>query len=267
MSKTHQAARPAATATKEDNVPAVQSGGALATKKDNALPEYMRHDGPSHGNENVGAEDLIIPRLEIVQAMSPCLDPSNGAYIEGAKVGDIYNSVTRWVYGQRVLVVPVLFKKEWLVWRARAKGGGFRGAHATQEQADARVAEQEKPEEYQAVETAQQFVLVLQDDGSTEQAVVSMSRTKMKVSRQWNSLIRLNGHDRYSRVYILGTTDETNSQNQKYKNWVVQPRGFAPESAYKEADTIYKGLTSGTIKAKIDDNFDTETAQQGQTEY
>ncbi len=250
------------------NLPAQQSSGAVATARDVELPEYMRHGGPAHGNEGVGADDLIIPRLEIVQAMSPCIDRSSAAYIDGAQVGDIYNSVTREVYGPRVLVVPVLFKKEWLVWRDRQKGGGFRGSYPTPDQAEARIQEEEAPQEFDAIETAQQFVLVLREDGSTEQAVVSMSRTKMKVSRKWNSLIRLNGHDRYSRVYILGTVDETNSQNQKYKNWVVQVRGFAPEPVYKEAHEIYTGLTSGTIKASVDTNFDEAApTAEGKTEY
>ncbi len=270
MSKPQQTAtkRAERTPPPAENLPARQSGGAVATAKDMELPEYMRHEGPAHGNEGVAAEDMIIPRLEVVQGLSPCLDPNSAAYIEGAKMGDIYNSVTRELYGAHVLVVPVLFKKEWLVWRNRDLGGGFRGAHQTPEQAQQVISEQEKPEEYEAIETAQQFVLVVREDGSTEQAVVSMSRTKMKVSRQWNTLIRLNGHDRYSRVYILGTVDEANAQGKKFKNFVVQPRGFAPESVYKEAHEIYTGLTSGTIKAKVDDHFDEGTGQSGaSTEY
>lgn len=231
------------------------------------LPTYMRQ-GPGRGSEQVGAEDLVIPRLEIAQALSPCLDKTHAAYIDGCQQGDIYNSVTRHVYGPKVYVVPVLFKKEWLVWRDRAKGGGFRGAHATIDAAQLRIDEQEKSEEYQAIETAQQFVLVLTEDGATEQAVVSMSRTKMKVSRNWNSLIRLKGGDRFSRYYILMTVDETNTMNQKYKNWAVLPGKFAPEFAYKEAEAIYESFKAGRINPKMDERFDEPSDEPAhKTEY
>lgn len=237
---------------------------AMATKKDSGManpagrevvPDYMRQ-GEGRGSEAVEAQDLIIPRLEVVQALSPALDKGHAAYIEGAELGDIYNSVTREVYGAKVCVVPVLFKKEYLVWRDRKLGGGFRGALPTLEQAEERIQEQDKPEEYEALETAQQFVLVIREEGYTEQAVVSMSRTKMKVSRNWNSLIRLKGGDRFSRFYWLGTVDEVNANNQKYKNFAVIPGSFAPEVAYKEAEAIYTGLTSGTLKARVDDKYD-----------
>lgn len=227
------------------------------------LPDYMNKAG-DRGSEAVGAADLIIPRLEVVQALSPALDRGHAAYIDGAQLGDIYNSVTREIYGSKVCVVPVLFKKEFLVWRDRKLGGGFRGAYPTVEQADEQIAEQEKPDEYEALETAQQYVLVIHEEGYTEQAVVSMSRTKMKVSRNWNSLIRLKGGDRFSRFYWLGTIDETNANNQKYKNFAVLPGGFAPEQVYKEAESIYNGLTSGTLRAKVDDNYEDQSSDAGE---
>jgi len=258
--------------------PSVASKSVTATKPvdqlpaepstQEVMPDYMRH-GPSRGSEQVGVDDLVIPRLEIAQALSPAVDKTHSAYIEGCEVGDIYNSVTRQVYGPKVRVVPVLFKKDWLVWRDRSKGGGFRGTFPMLEDAEKRIAEQEKPDEYEAKDTHQHYVLVLKENGDTEQAVISMGVTtsKGKVSRNWNSLIRLGGGDRFSRSYILMVVDETNNQGQKYKNFAVLPGKWAPIKAYKEAEAIYMGMKSGTIRTVVDDKYDEPATNPASTEY
>lgn len=248
--KNTPAARPAQSPSKE-----VAKPSATAVARHEDVPDYIK-TGNARGAENVGTEDLIIPRLEVVQALSPCLQKNHAAYIEGAQQGDIYNSVTRENYGPKVAVVPVFFKKEYLVWKDRKKGGGFRGAHPTHDQAQVRVDEQETPDDYAINETNQQFVLVLREDQTTEQAVISMSRTKLKVSRNWNSLMRIAGGDTFSRYYFLISVDEKNANGDAYKNIGVLPGKWAPQVAYTEAESIYTGISKGTIKVKVDDNFE-----------
>lgn len=233
------------------------TGGAVANRPgSDPVPEYIKTGGQARGAEEVKTEDLIIPRLEIAQALSPCLDTGHKAFIEGCKVGDIYNSVTREVYGPKVVVIPIKFSKAWLVWRDRKKGGGFRGAFPTPELADARIQQEEKPDEFQANETAQEFVLVLHEDGFMEEAVVSMARTKLKVARNWNSLMRIHGGDTFARYYIIMSVDEQNANGDRYKNFGVLPGKWAPQPAYQRAESIYDGLTRGTLNAKVDENYD-----------
>jgi hypothetical protein len=218
-----------------------------------ALPSYIKQ-GENRGSENVGMSDVVIPRIEIVQMLSPCLKPNDAAYIEGARPGMLYNSVTRVLYGESADVVPVVFKKEYLCWKDRKKGGGFGGAYPTAQEAALRIKEEpeNERESWEAMETAQQLVLVIRDDGSTEEAVVSMARTKMKVSKQWNSLIRINENDRFSRVYKLFTVDEQNNNGDDYKNYAVANLGFTPEDVYYKAEALYKAIASGSRKVNLD---------------
>ena len=232
------------------------------------VPDYIKQGG-GRGNENVDMSDMVIPRIEVAQALSKCLKESDPAFIEGAKQGDLYNTVTRENYGQAVKVVPVLFKKEWLAWREQDLGGGFAGAYPSVADCQIRIAQEEKPEEWEATETAQQLVLVVKADGSTEEAVVSMNKTKLKVSKNWNSLIRLNGNDRFSRMYVLHSVDETNSANKDYKNFGVFNGGFPPVDVYKRAEALYDAVLSGSRKMNIDRSdveAEGETAQ-GTGEY
>lgn len=227
---------------------------AVATAND--VPDYIK-GGTGRGSENVEMADMVIPRIELVQALSKCLEEGSAEYIEGAKAGMFYNSVTRELYGHTVVVCPAFFKKQYLAWRDRKLGGGFGGAFESPAECHERIATEKNADEWEAVETAQQIVLVVNpDDYSTSEAVLSCARTKMKVSRQWNSLIRVNGHDRFSRIYELFGVDETNTNNQTYKNIAVRYIDFAPLAVYKAAEALYNSIASGAITVKVDDNYD-----------
>ena len=203
---------------------------------------------PARGSEGVGADDCIIPRLEIIQALSPVRQKSDPSYIKGAEEGMIFNTVTRELLQGPVAIVPVLFRKEYLVWKNRQKGGGFRGTFPTEMDAKAAMAELEDGADCEALDTAQHFCLLLSGDSErVQEVVISMSRTKMKVSRNLNSLVRLAGDDRFSRVYRFDTVLETNSKNQPYFNWKVTPFGYAPEYAYRAGEALYEAVKKGRV--------------------
>lgn len=82
------------------------------------IPEFLKK-GSNRGAENVGSEDVIIPRIELIQALSPARKKSDPAYIEGADEGMMFNNVTRELYGLEVMVVPVYYQKQFLVWKDR----------------------------------------------------------------------------------------------------------------------------------------------------
>ncbi len=228
---------------------------AVANASD--VPDYIRQS-QGRGSENVEMQDLVIPRIELVQALSYCLEEGGAEYIDGAKPGMFYNSVTRELYGNSVIVCPVFFKKQYLCWKDRKKGGGFGGAFDTMQEAQARIAQEPEGEQdaWEAIETHQQIVLTVnQDTHETSEAVLSCARTKQKVSRQWNSLIRVNGFDRFSRVYELFGVDDENNNGDKYKNIGVRYVDFASMPVYKAAESLYNSIASGERAVKIDDTY------------
>ena len=113
------------------------------------VPDYIKQ-GQTRGSENVTTEDLVIPRLEIAQALSPCIDKTDSAFIEGCEPGMLFNSVTRELYGESVIFVPVLFKPEYLLWRDRKKGGGFGGSYDTKAEALAEIEDLDDPDNWVA---------------------------------------------------------------------------------------------------------------------
>lgn len=223
-------------------------------------PDWMKKEAVSRGAENVTADDLIIPRLEQCQAISPCRKKDSPAYIAGIEDGDLYNNITRQVYGDEVLIVPVFYRKEWIIWRDRDAGGGFRGAFATKEDAERALPNVEDADDCDIADIAQHFSLLVDPKtGKTEELVVSMARSKLKTSRTLNSLIRLNEGDSFSRVYRLKSVGDKNQKNQDYYNYAVSAAGFPSKAIYEQAEKLYYSIVSG--ERTIDRGTDSDLAE------
>ena len=232
------------------------------------VPDFLKNQTTARGSENVGADDLVIPRLELVQDLSPCRKKSDPNYIDGIEEGMLYNNVTRQNYGTEALVIPVYFRKEWLIWKDRTEGGGFRGAFPTETEAKMAMADLEDGDKCEVVDTAQHFCLLIQPEtGKVEEIVISMNKSKMKVSRKWNSLIRMNGGDSFARIYRIGTVSEKNSKNQDYYNLVVAPAGFPSKELYDRAEKLYDAIASGSVQVNRDFEQTSGDIHEGKSEY
>lgn len=215
-----------------------------------SLPAFLIK-GSARGTENVTQSDLIIPRLELVQSLSPCRKKSDPSYIEGADEGMLYNNVTRELYGPEARVVPVSYRKEFLIWKDRSKGGGFRGTFPSMEAALAAKRELEDGSDCEILDTAQYFCLLLGQD-KVEEIVISMSRSKLKTSRKWNSLIRMHEVDSFARAYRLMAVSQTNSMNQDYWGFDVQNDTYVTEDVYKRAEALWSQINEGSVRVNSD---------------
>ena len=231
----------------------------------NEIPDFLKQG--NRGAENVGTDDMIIPRIELIQALSPVRKKSDPAYIEGAEEGMLYNNVTRTLYGTEVTVVPVYYTKQFLVWKDRKAGGGgsngFRGAFVSKELADRAIAELAE-EALEVSDTAQHFVLVRNGD-DWQEAVISMAKSKVKVSKRWNSLMRLSNTDSFSRAYKLSATTETNARNESYFNFNVAALGFVNKELYERAEKLYETIRTGGVK--VSNDYDGEVTEVADSEY
>lgn len=226
-------------------------------KTDNSIPGFLKNNTTSRGSENIDHNDLSIPRIEIVQSLSTVRKKNSAEYIEGAEEGMLYNSVTKELYGFEINFVPVYFIKQYLVWRDRKLGSGFGGAYQTEEEAIYRVREMENPNEWESVLTHQHFGLVVKENGEKEEVVVSMAKSKIRVSKKLNSLIRINGNDRFSRIYKIKGVQVENNQNQEFFNFDFVNVGFVTEDIYRHAEKVYELLKSGSASV----NYESEEGE------
>jgi hypothetical protein len=156
-----------------------------------------------------------------------------------------------------VTVVPVYFLKEWLIWKDRKKGGGFRGAYPTKRDADQVISElkdkdgkKEPAEDFTALDTAQHFCLLLPPNGGKpQQIVISMSKSKMKVSRKWNSLMNLAGDDTFARAYKVMGVGDKNQNNEDFYNLGVKMLSYVTENIYIAAEKMHEAIKKGGVRA------------------
>lgn len=242
---------------------------AVKNESKKQVPAFLKDKMESQrGSEAVSSEDLTIPRLEQAQALSKCVKKGNANYIEGIEEGDFYNNVTRENFGREVVLIPVFFKKEYLIWRDQELGGGFAGFEATEALAQLVVDAQEHPAEWSVVDTHQQFCILVKEDGHMEQIVVSMSKSKAKVSRKWNSLIAINQGDRFTRQYVYTAINDTNSKNQDFANAMVSNKGFVDEDQYAKAEETFELLNKGIVHADRTVDMDEDDLDpNAETEY
>lgn len=222
------------------------------------LPSYIDQSA-ARGSEDVGREDVTLPRLSMIQDLSPQHKKSKDEYIEGAEAGMIFNTVTSELLGDSIFICPVYYQKEYVIWKDQNKGGGFRGAFPTENEAKSALLELDDADDCEIVDTAQHYVLLVTPVGDgfeTSEAVISMSKSQMKCNRKFNAAIRLAGGDRFSRMYQLKVITDANAAGQEYYNWSVKPVGFAPEAVYNAAVETYDAIKAG--EKKIDRN-DTES--------
>ena len=231
-------------------------------KLSNELAEAIAADaGTKMGFEELPTDDLQMPFVRILHAMSPQLKKSDSSFIEGAAQGDIFNTVTNqfWSGGKGILVLPVYYQLKYIEFVPRSQGGGFVGELAGNSQ-EVRNAVRDKDTNMEMLEsgnelvkTAQHYVQIVHEDGSLEQAVIDMKKTQLKKSRLWNSMMMMQRDDgklkpSFSNVYRLSTVEDSNDKGSWY-TWTIKLEGPAPsKDAYLEARGFYENVSSGALR-------------------
>ena len=170
----------------------------VVKKEDQAVATTPEIDG------NIGMEDLILPRVELLQALSPSV-------VSGEKsAGEIVNNLTKDPIETPILV-PVFLTKNWIEWRPREAGGGM--VWRSNDPKDARVIEKSKwgPDGAKPIATAYLNFLCL-IDGEELPLIVSFANTNYKTGRKWLTLTKMTMGHLWDSQYELSSHSVTNNK-------------------------------------------------------
>ena len=175
-------------ATKE--VAKATAGEVLVLEDDDLLSEGT-------GLESVGTEDYALPFLRVIQSGSPQLKKSDpNKYIEGAEEGMLFNTLTNEYYkgDEGVAVIPCAYTKKYIEWVPINKGGGFvRDDHPSNILSQTQKNDNRQfilPNENEIVETSQYFLILIENEESPEQILLSCTSTQLTFARRWNTMLR-----------------------------------------------------------------------------
>ncbi|HDR1856439.1 TPA: hypothetical protein QB617_000211 [Pasteurella multocida] len=197
------------------------------------------------GNENVRTEDLTLPRLVLLQQMSPEVMPGSGdKYVEGAMPGLILNSLTNELF-KAVYCANLDFSVEYTVWRKREQGGGLLGTFPTEQEAREFVAASTdvKPEHCDIVETHNHLLLLIDEEGKIKDPVLcQMTSSKLSVSRRWNSMPAIRKGARFGTIWALSSVAAKNKLGQPYFNFDIELAGYPDDALYTQIKDVYEAL-------------------------
>ena len=215
------------------------------------------------GRGNMSAQDMAIPYITILQALSPQVKKGPNK-IPDAEEGDIFNTVSQEVWGgnEGIRVVPCAFNRQYVEWQQRESGGGWVASHnddSILNKCNRNDRGQDVlPNGNLIVMTNYHYCLLLDDNENiVDRAVIAMSSTQLKKSRRWNSMmtsIMVPGKDgnfnppMFSHQYHLSTEHEDNSKGDWY-GWIISNKGMLTNAAtYNAAKQFAIDISKGLVK-------------------
>lgn len=224
-----------------------------------AVPSFMQ-DSKGAGTEQIGREDMTLPRLAIAQSNSPAAKKSSPERIEGLEEGMLYNTLTREIIGDATRVIPILYFPSYIKFAGEGETGvkGIRGA-SNPPPADLLEFKEDggKPEWTKLFN----FLCLIPERG--ELVVVSMKSTGAKVAKQWNSWMRRTMQaeggktwqpDAFSYSYGLKTVAE-HKDKFDYFNYEVDFEHrllVTEEQTYKNCQAIYTNMSGLDLSTRVD---------------
>lgn len=281
MARTKKAGDETATKTPNEpnpNLPATTRTNLPATTSD----DFADYAGA--GLENVRASDLLVPRLTILQALSPQVNKRKSEYITGAEAGMIADVGTGELFVDGLWFLPVQYRKDYLEWAPRDSGKGLVAVHTDPAILDATSRNDRNqpvlPNGNYIAETAQFFGLNL--SAGRRWSFIPMTSTQLKRARKWNTLAtgeklkRPDGSEftppLFYRTYNLAVSEESNAEGDWF-GWRVD-RGLAlPEITEElhgmdwrvlkdEALAFRESLVAGIARGDVSDLQDAASGEE-----
>ena len=241
----------------------------VAKKPQAKLPSLsldMIESDASNGLENITSDDQAIPRLKILMQLSPELDELRD---EGAKPGDIYNTVTEeWYDGTKGLrVLPSAYKRQYVEWADRGQGSGapinvYDASSDILTKTTRDENNKDRLENGNYVETCGNHYVLLVNGADSTPALITMKATQLKKSRKWNSMLlnlKINGKNglftppSYSHFYRLKTSKEGNDKGSWYGWEISREEQLGDANLYSIAKTFAESVTKGEVKVKYEE--------------
>jgi hypothetical protein len=251
----------------------------VATKKNAELSTDLMDDILEFAGEGAafGADEMQIPFIRALQALSPQLNKKKPEYIDGAEQGDLFNTVTGqvWKGEEGVTIIPCYQVTKYLEFTPRDMGGGFRGeispTNPVLQQTTRQGSKELLPNGNELVKSDQHYCLVLDGEGSFQPAVIDMKSTQLKVSRRWKTQIAMQKikHPKtgqmitpplFATEWKITTVEESNDQGSWFNPSVEKVGLVGERDLMLEAKAFRDSVAAGDAKAVAEESVPTSSS-------
>jgi len=211
---------------------------------------------------DMDADDITIPRIVILQGLSPEVSEGRG------KPGEFFiKGLERNLGAKPIEIVVLLRNKSRIRWQDLQLGGGLlcRSFDAKEGQGDPggkcetckfsawEISEANKSGR-PGCDLYQNLIVVLRQDDDWMPMAVSGNRTKLKALKNLNSLLMVElskYRPLFAKSYIMESQEKTNSKGMRYFSYRVSPgngNAMIPEAEQFRAYDLYKSLQGKKIE-------------------
>lgn len=245
-------------------------------KKENKLPANIDLEADAGaGGEEITTDDMIVPFIKLAQSLNEEIDKNEAKYIDGLEVGMFFNSATEEYFEDGFDFIPAYYTKKYLEWMPNR--GGFAGEHGPEILEEATQAEDGwemyLPNGNEIVPTGTWFGLVLdRKTGVVDQAVIALSKSQLKKSRQLATKIKAVQCDgkngpfnpaMYYNVLHITSVPESNDSG-RWMGWRISLDGNVFDlkngaELYNTGKMLHEAVKTGAVRSaepqaeKLDD--------------
>lgn len=233
---------------------------ALAERQTTALarPSFIQ-EGDQRGTENIGQDDIKPPALKIAQSQSPEIKRSEPAkYIDGLREGELFNSLTREVYGEGP--VNLIFVNQLGHRHVEFEPGNTGkvldfnvpdGDPRTQFTTEVKDGKQVRVKPV-ATKFYDYLILVISDaHPEGELMTLSLKSTQLKKAVKLNTILVGSKVPAFAHLFKATPVPEKAGQYSIY-GWLFEPVGWVTEEQYNRASEIFEQFKGKTIAVETD---------------
>lgn len=254
-----------------------------------ALPAYLQGQTKQNKIGNIDSSDKIMPRIKLMQSVSPELDA-----FENAKKGEFWHNVASISLGNKLRGIPIIMRKTYVLWAPRGDDRGILarandGLHWDLPGAEFTVKPKNSPHNvtYKLGQTVNervggqvalsefgssipgdaksppaaaltyQFLWFFPEFASFSPAVIINTRSSVKPGKDLLSKIDLRPVDHFFQAYEIGVTKQKNGTGDEFFNYTYASAGYATEDEGALTKQLFETFQSTEWRAN-DENEDTD---------
>lgn len=261
----------------------------------NDLPDYLRdHVKTDVKMGNIDQSDMIIPRVKLLQALSPEVSE-----YDNAKAGSFWHTAAGEPMGDELIGIPIIVKKTYVLWAPRnddrgilarasdgvhwdtpgleftvkPKGSSHEITYRLGERVDERIDGQPAlsefgssipgdPQSVPAASLTYQWLWLFPDFLDYSPSIILNTRSSAKIAQRLINTLNIRPVEHYYCQVKIGVVQERSDDGPFY-NYKYTSHGYAPKELAERAKELYEVFSASEWGANDESEMDSDKGYSG----
>lgn len=256
-----------------------------------AMPSFME-EYVGLGTEAISNTSVEIPRIKLIQAISPELDTYNNL-----KAGDFFHTILEESLGPKLRICPIWTDERYILWRPQETGGGILaraedGIHWSPPDATFNVklksgkdvvwktartvaasgldrwgsSDPDNTDSPPAATKMFNMVVTFPDQPDLPPAVITLQRSSVTVGKKFMGKLKINRTPSFGLIFVMQGVTDTNKAGQKFLNYQFTGDGMVTDEGLFRNNLEYYKLFKAQGLAIRDEESLQQEDNEGSTD-